>query len=226
MVTFDLATSGNFSDVCYGVTYVDSILGHWVSQRNEDPAEMTIHPAKLVQLVLELEEFAEEGMLYGWGSLGFDCRLLYQESEAKQEAINLAYNHCDLFFNLAVNTGFWVSLPEVAQYHGVSLDPHMGRKVAELWRSGKQGQRLVIQHHVNSARAVAMAAYNVHNTNCLSWIDKKTGRTVTQHLLPLKNRYYLEKLLALPHAALAKTVAEPTQWLRELQQEPEVEYES
>lgn len=222
MSAFDLATSGpNFNRICYGVLnrklHMMGVKEYLSAKADDLPAELALHPALAVKMLFDLLEESENNYpLIGWGTLGFDCKVLFEETAGQEEVYKLAYNHVDLFFQILIHTEQYVSIAEFGAYYGKIIDPNMGKETSSLWTSGDRNkQEMVIGHH----RKIAMVLYDawgeIVRTNRVYWIDKKSGREAHVDLPLHSNGFYLERMRDLPIAALHSSMRKQTAWLRE-----------
>lgn len=216
MVTFDLATSGNFEGICYGVVmHRDGKLERFVSLTADKKPMERLHPVALANLLIYLDTVTTHDTLYGWGSLAYDCRLLCKEAGNAQLAVELAHNHVDMMWLLLAHAGQYVSLAEVGAYHKVSLDPNMGRLTPELWKGPIEGMRKVAEHQRMATHVIMHAAKWWEHSGRIQWVDKKTGRDCYSEVPYMKNGGIIKNILDLPQYALSKGMQESTGWLRE-----------
>lgn len=220
MVAFDLATSGDFKDICYGVIVDNDTIKHYVSRKEGQMSTPLLHPVLLTQMLIDLNNILDKRRVFGWGSLGYDCRLLYDETTGKEEALNLAYNHMDLMWLLAIYTGQYISLAEIGAFYGVYVDPKLSRYVPSLWKANAESQERVVEHHTSCALAISKAAHDYMSRSKICWIDKKSGKNCSwffQHRnLALSHKELLEYVLRVPGKGLSKYAADTTNWLREV----------
>lgn len=213
---FDLATSGNFKDICYGVAIGEKPVSFFTKDDN-GKATVKMSPLTIAKTLVTLDGWTrkEDMVLCGWGSLGFDCKLLYEESGKHEEAVELAYSHLDLMWVLMAHTGFFVSLAEVGAYYKVPIDPGMGKLIPTLWKGSSEDRKRVALHQRSQVEAIHKAGNDFMHRGCLHWVDKKTGKECLMTLPNYKsNRPLLRLLLAVPSSCLSKPVADSIEWIR------------
>lgn len=110
--------------------------------------------------------------LVTWNGLGFDFKLLADESGLQEVCKSLALDHYDLMFQFFCQRGFCVGLDAAAKGMGFEgKTPGMsGAKAPRLWAEGKRWE--VIQYCIQDCRLTLDLARKIADRRALYWVKK------------------------------------------------------
>lgn len=222
---FEVATSGDFRGICLVDTWTAD-EGHrfWYSQEytstqdDEGNVLSVVDGAVLPQMTAQdltavveylVDHFMAGYTIYGWGTTGYDLRLLAEESG--QSIVNcLAVHHIDLQFTTLFQTGNLYQLSMLAKWVGVAYNPDLSKRVPELWHSGN-AQKTVVKGHVRNSVEVLVKLLE-QRPETIGFVDNN-GKVheFTAVYEPIKP--YADRLLAIPAVAL-KPGFTNVNWLR------------
>lgn len=216
LVSFDFATSGEFKGICAAAITKQNSTSMWPKRRGPDGLyPQTMPMTDLVDLAMTLFTLHEEGhYMVGWGSLGYDCKLLYEESPAKEEIFSVAMNHVDLLFILFAATGSLISLETAAKAASIILTPKFGKTVPDLWKKDGQSQTQVLDHLGQATSAIYVLGDTYRKTGNISWFAHGSQEYVTAKMGQVTNWTYIYPSCFMPKPMLNNKFYEMTAWIR------------
>lgn len=221
MVTFDFATSGDFADICAAVIRKPDGVEIWPKKRQPNGLYAAkLSSIELVEIAMTLFGFYQDNVpVFGWGSLGYDLRLLYKDSPAKEETLSLALNHIDLQFILFCATASLINLDSVVKAYGVTVDRTIPKETPNLWKEGKLGQNKAVDHLVDVVYAIEVIAKKYVDSREITWINPSNEQALTVKSTAPSNWAYLYPSFFLPEKILLKKFFEITSWVRQAAKE-------
>ncbi len=140
-----------------------------------------------------------------WNGLGFDFRILAEESGMRRECCGLAVAHVDMMFHVLCRLGFGVGLESAAKALrlGTKMTGVSGLMIPQLWSEGRHEE--VLQYLTNDAKMTLAVAEACEKRGHFCWLTC-SGR---RRFLSLSNGWLLVRsALKLPPAkALPKSGA-------------------
>jgi len=143
-----------------------------------------------------------------WNGLGFDFRILAEESGLSKECCDLAVEHVDMMFHVLCRLGFGVALGSAAKGLGVGIKPAgvSGSLIPQLWNEGRQEE--VLQYVANDAKLTLAVAEACEKRGHLCWLTR-SGR---RRFLSLPNGWlFVRSAMKL---SLAKALPKNGAWSR------------
>lgn len=186
-LAFDLETAsiGNDADSASGIccwaiaSFAESLervraqSGHGKLETGRPSPRM--NRAECRDLVGKLTVATEERgfTLLTHNGIGFDLRILAEESQMWDECRHLARGSVDMMLHFHCIRGFSVGLEAVAKGMGIKgkIEGMHGGLVPELWSVGKYSE--VLEYVKQDAVATLEVGMEVDKTGVLSWITKK-----------------------------------------------------
>lgn len=234
IAAFDFCTSGDMRDIC--AAYVQTPEGEqiWPKKKEGATYALKLSPVDLVQVYHALQQASEEHTLVGWSTLGYDLRLLYNESVIKDEVVNLALSHVDLMFQIYSDYGDMVSLASIKE-SVPSIDKNLSPKVPQLWRGGLSDQNQVLHHMIASTERVKGIASTLLEGRAISWWSYKdtsansNGISYANSLVPCMN--YCIPAMMLPEKVFQEKWRNTFSWItkaarEKLEKEPTAQLNS
>jgi len=170
-----------------------------------DP-QLTRQSAKDLVEALELL-VADDYTIVTWNGLGFDFRVLAQESGLSNRCANLALNHWDMMLNCTWVKGWYLGLDTALDGAGIAQKTHTvtlkdgsvihdmnGAKAPELWAAGEH--IAVMTYLKGDVVQLMKLALQVDAQKVIRWITKSSGR---QQQVPSGSHMTVAKLLQTPH---------------------------
>ena len=111
-----------------------------------------------------------------WNGLGFDFRILAEESGLSRECGDLAVEHVDMMFHVLCRLGFGVALESAAKGLGVGTKPAgvSGSLIPQLWNQGRYQELL---HYVaNDAKLTLAVAEACEKRGHFCWLASSGRR--------------------------------------------------
>lgn len=220
IAAFDFATSGNFAGICAACIYFPEVPGEvwpkdWPRNKDRKMHPEKLHPVELMRVTKTLIDLQEEGyMIVGWGSLGYDFRLLYDEGVMQNEVVDLALSHYDIMFQIFARTNAMASLHSVKNI-GPEYDKNIAKNTPKLWRESEDSQAIAMRNMMTMTEKIYNIADRLLNENRrIEWYDY-TGNIIRfgDYLQPCSN--FVLPALQLPAAILMDKWAKTFSWLRE-----------
>jgi hypothetical protein len=169
-------------------------LWHGVNAEDRPADRMQADDAR--QLVDFLVQRTAEGYaVLTWNGLDFDFQVLAEESHAREECQQLAWNHVDMMFHVFCVQGFRVGLDKAAQGSGVPGKPKgmSGILAPAMWAEGRRQE--VLDYVSQDVRATLQLALTGQQRRSMGWITSN-GRL---RRMPLPNGWLpVHKALRLP----------------------------
>lgn len=128
------------------------------------------------ELVRCLEKLVAKGhTIVGWNSLGFDFRILAQESGLVEECRRLAWGHIDVMFHFFCAKGFAVGLDAVAKGMGLAgkTEGVSGADAPRMWAEGEFSK---VMEYVSQDVRTTMEIYDSLRPGVLQWTTKRGGK--------------------------------------------------
>lgn len=216
IASFDFSTSGNFEGICAACIKTPETVEIWPKKKTSNGMyAKELSPVELVSVAHALIQASEEYQLVGWGTLGYDLRLLFKEGVMKDEIVNLALSHYDLMFQIFADYGQMVALHSL---HGVkpTINKSIPPQTPQLWKKDVEGQDLVIQSMEAHTERVYEAAVTLTCRDVLSWTDYSNSSNEIQYrnvLAPCLK--YILPASMLPQKILNQKWATTFDWIRE-----------
>jgi hypothetical protein len=214
VATFDFATSGDFKGICAACLKTPDKNEIWPKKKSGDMYAKQLNTVELVTIAHALINASEEYSLMGWGTLGYDLRLLFTEGIMKEEVINLALLHYDVMFQIFADYGQMValhSLQSVKPY----IDKTVPQQTPKLWVQDIRGQNMVIAHMEASTERVFDVAINFILSQAITWIDKNTSSLVSYRNKLSPCMKYILPATMLPKSILNQKWSTTFDWIRE-----------
>lgn len=176
-LTFDIETLEDDGISCAAALPSDTLEP--VVWRAECRERMGPHDVKA--MIHALMGWMEAGyQIVTWNGLGFDFRVMAEQSGYYAGARHLAQNHVDMMFQFFCETGFNLALKNAAAGLGVEgkLEGMSGAAAPEMWRAGQCEE--VITYLKQDVRATMNVCLRViERKGGLIWRTKKGGQRLT-----------------------------------------------
>lgn len=127
-------------------------------------------------LVLHLQERIDHGFTpLTWNGLGFDFRVLAEESGEFAVCRDLALNHIDPMFELFCRKGYPLGLDKAARGMGLEgkLEGIDGARAPHLWAAGDY--TTVLAYLSQDVKQTLKLAYEIHRKGMIEW-SSRAGR--------------------------------------------------
>jgi hypothetical protein len=155
VLIFDVATSGNFEGICLVCTWtLEEGYQNWYSRYStqiidQDDEVISIQDGAIANRMSKedicavvqylFEHYLAGYTIYGWGTTGYDLRLMAKESGSPLVK-TIAVNHVDLQNNLLYQGGRLIPLAMVAKWVESPYSPDFSKTVPECWTRGDHKQ--------------------------------------------------------------------------------------
>ena len=192
-LAFDIETSqgpptaheGSYAiGVTCAVTQIEGagpIRWHGEAQPNSCYA-LRMSATEVRALALYLVQYAASGYrIVGLNSLGFDLRVLAEESQDQYIFAHLrdvALEHYDPCFQMFCQRGFPVGLNALAKGFGLEgkTEGMDGETAAAIWSGSRQDQEDVLAYCEQDVKTTLDVALNIESAAMMKWISKKGKR--------------------------------------------------
>lgn len=116
--------------------------------------------------------------IVSWNGLAFDFDVMAEESQMKQECVDLALNHYDIMFQFFCENGFPVGINNVAKGCNLpeKLEGMHGDLAPKMWADGHYQE--VIDYNIQDSRMALNIANYLEKEKYLYWITKAGLRKV------------------------------------------------
>jgi len=110
-----------------------------------------------------------------WNGLGFDFRVLADESRLHLTANELALAHIDIAFAMFCDLGYMIGLDTAAKGIGLPGKPEGmdGAKAPVMWKQGREAQEAVLQYVAQDVRMTAAIYEAILERGCLPWTSSR-----------------------------------------------------
>jgi len=222
-LVFDVATSGNFEGICLICTWTNEDgFQYWVSRDtthtlDADGEVIDVRDGVILDRMIKedlcsailymVEHYLAGYAIYGWGTTGYDMRLLAKESG--MNLVNtLAIHHVDMQNNFMWEAGYAPALGMVAKWLDTPYDPNYSKLVPDNWKAGKYREVAIhAKHSVDVVRALVE-----QRPEEVGFIDSNGKIIKLPAMYDVMGTYY-ERLVNVPSFAL-KNGFDNANWLR------------
>jgi hypothetical protein len=224
ILTFDVATSGNFEGICLVCTWTaNDGFQYWVSRETDQILDQNdevidVQDGKICNRMSKddlcavvhylYEHYLAGYTIYGWGTTGYDLRLMAKESGLPLVK-TIAINHVDLQNNLLYQAGRLIPLAMVAKWVGSPYNPDYSKTVPEVWVRGDHRQ---VASHTKSGVEVLRKLLEQRPAE-LGYVDTNGKVTTLPATYDTLGSYY-QRLVNVPPFAL-KPGFDNVNWIRE-----------
>lgn len=140
-------------------------------------------------LVMIMKQLEAEYKIVTWNGLAFDFDILAEESQMRQECIDMASSHIDIMFQFFCLKGFPVGISAVAEGCGMpgKVEGMHGDIAPLMWRNMEYER--VIEYNIQDSRMALDIANYVDLKKYLIWVTKKGQSKFCRldQLLPVKD---------------------------------------
>lgn len=223
VLVFDVATSGNFEGICLICTWTkEDGFQYWYSQQVEqtidvDGEVIEVSDGPILNRMIKedlcsailymVEHYMAGYAIYGWGTTGYDMRLLAKESGL--DLVNsLAIHHTDMQNNFMWEAGYAPALGMMAKWLNTPYDPNYSKVVPEAWKAGNHKE---VALHTKRSVEVVMRLVEQRPEE-VGFIDTN-GKIIKLPALYNELGTYYERLINVPPFAL-KNGFDNLNWLR------------
>lgn len=163
---------------CAATCVCDSDAPHlWFGRGKRQRPASRMAESEVRRLVRYLAKQAQLGYtILTWNGLGFDFRILAEESGLSRECCDLAVDHVDMMFHVLCRLGFAVGLESAAKGLGVRTKPRgvSGSLMPQLWNENRHEE--VLQYVANDAKITLAVADACEKRGHLCWITRSGRR--------------------------------------------------
>jgi len=173
----------------FGITCAATLLSgvvaptRWFGQtegaRTPAPRMTPLDCRALVNYLVDMKERGYTPLT--WNGLGFDFKILAEESGMFEECRELALSHVDMMFQFFCLKGFAISLDKACKGMGLMGKPHgmSGAEAPLAWKQGRHQE--VLDYVANDVVQPLLLAEEVEEQRRIMWVAR-SGRLVGVYL--------------------------------------------